>query len=181
MPSKRYVLGIRCGSFVNRCLGSISTGEILAPIVRDLAEAAQESAAFAQPKGNGFFFSAKHEMPSSYHHLYLYVINTRIAVNGYGILSAAFSKTSKDNSEFRAAVLNQGYYISREEKGTRVIKPVFFSDEGYTQFAGVIGITTIARTDPSGEIINQVIQHGALAKNLLVKKLKFGDSNEKTS
>lgn len=150
----KYLIGATADRFARHTVGGLEDGELLAPIVEHLAAETGESAAFAQFKDVGFAFKTKREEPSSYHYIALHVINPDLRDNGFGFLCLAHQ--SEDRIRRHVPEEEVGRYVAsrkdtafarEDSKALRVLAPVFRGEGDRRRFAGVIGVSRLAKAD----------------------------------
>lgn len=175
----RYYAGPTLVSHACRLVSTVTGEEHLGPVVRELAEATGQSAAFAKWHGTGFRFHAKHEMPDSFHYVPLGELNPHNLYNPFAIVCLAFLPTAtvrqiaSEPQPIRSLfgdlehlestlsrIREEGVYICRDTV-MRVVAPVFF--RAGDVFAGVIGISTFS--DPldteNGERLKSIVIEAA--------------------
>lgn len=181
-PTGKYLIGNELHGICRRVLGERSVAEIAEPMVDELADECGESAAYAEFMNFGFGFKVKSERAGSYHYIDLFNEN-RSPSNGFFKLCLAFSgdehiKQLLENNGHAelikgfmdevAVIREQGYYVSHENIGTRVIYPVF--KKGV--FCGALGISSVLRELSAGvieEYKNKVDKVAGQLTNLIDK------------
>lgn len=156
---------------------SFSSSLMVAPMVESLAMLTGESAAFAIWKGNGITFTAKQEMPESFHYIPLKQVNRFNFHNGFNVTCLAYMDsttraklfnepqtqslftTIEDVEKITIDILNKGY-LYWEDNAARITAPVFYPD---SILAGVIGISFFNKKYTDSQLQTMISQVKAAA------------------
>ena len=156
--ARNYQTGKKAKQLAHAILGNITKGELLRPVVNELAEVSGESALFTEFEKDAIRILVKSEVPDGFHYMDENRLNNALSKHAFGITCLAFQppETVRDMiygkklhgmspgnyMKIFERIKSKKIFINKADDKknlVRITAPVFYGDSEI--FAGAVGIT----------------------------------------